>query len=271
VPKKQTAPKPVRVTSTPNRILSSVPSEDAERLMSRAERLSLSFKEQLYDEGERIRDVFFVETGVVSMVIDLSEDQTIETGTVGNEGMAGIWAVLGADASPARVLCQIPGQALRLPARVVIEERERGGPLAVLLLRYANAVMAMLAQGAACNRAHPVEARMGRWLLMTHDRVGSPEFPLTQEFLAQMLGEQRPTVNLAGTTLQRAGLIKYSRGKISIEDRAGLEASACECYAFIRKQFDTALTNGAFPGPRQGARRQRSMTALRRVANASDR
>ena len=120
-------------------------------------------------------------------------------------------------------------------------EVDRGGSLGPVLLRYTNAMMAMLAQGVACNRSHTLEQRMSRWLLMTRDRVDSDDFPLTQEFLAQMVGVRRPTVSLAGAMLQRAGFIKYSRGRITVIDRAGLEEVSCECYAFVREQFDNAL------------------------------
>jgi CRP-like cAMP-binding protein len=128
-----------------------------------------------------------------------------------------------------------------MKAEIVLSERRRGGQFAELLLRFANATMAMLDQSVACNRAHSLEERMCRWLLMTHDRVGTDSFPMTQEFLAQMLGVRRPTVNVAGTALQRAGLIRYIRGKITIVDRKGLEEDSCECYSQARNEFVRSL------------------------------
>jgi len=144
------------------------------------------------------------------------------------------------DKAPGRAFCQSPGHAFRLQRGVILSERQRGGRLADLLFRFTHVMMATLAQTAACNRAHSLEERMSRWLLMTHDRVDSDEFPLTQEFLAQMLGVRRPGVNLAAATLQKAGLIEYARGRIKILNRAGLEESACECYASVRREFELA-------------------------------
>ena len=203
--------------------------------------MSLRFKEELYTQGGAIEYVYFPEGSVISVVNHLGEGGSIETSTIGNEGMVGLSAVLGMGTAPSHVFCQIPGRAIRLSARCALEERRRGGQLAELLLRFAHVTIAMLTQSVACNRAHSVEERMCRWLLMTHDRAGADEFPLTQEYLGQMLGVRRPTVNLAGTALQRAGLIRYSRGRIRIVDRSGLEDASCECYARVRDEFARAL------------------------------
>jgi CRP-like cAMP-binding protein len=155
--------------------------------------------------------------------------------------MVGLPVVFGVSRAALRAFCQSPGRALRVRADALLAERRRGGQFAELLLRYANATLATLAQGVACNRAHSLEERMCRWLLMTHDRVDADSFPLTQEFLAQMLGVRRPTVNLAGTSLQRAGLIRYSRGRITVVDRKGLEEASCECYAHMRDEIARSL------------------------------
>jgi CRP-like cAMP-binding protein len=224
-----------------NRILQRLPDADYDRIAPRFENVALSFKETLYEQQQRIEQMYFVESGVISLVTDLEDGGTIETGTIGNEGVVGVPAFLGMPIATCRAFCQIPGSALRVDMDPMLRERERNSPLAQLILRVANATMSMLAQTAACNRAHPVEERMARWLLMTHDRVGGDEFPLTQQFLAQMLGVRRPSVNTAGLALQQAGLIRYSRGKISIVNRPGLEASSCECYAYIARQFAIAL------------------------------
>jgi CRP-like cAMP-binding protein len=180
------------------------------------------------------------------MVTDLDDGSTIETGTVGNEGLAGLAAVLGDGRSPGRVLMQIPGSAWRASTQAIQREREQNTEWFRLLLRYANFVTAMVAQTAACNRMHTVESRMSRWLLMTHDRVDDDDFPLTQQFLSLMLGVTRPTVNIAGATLQRAGFINYTRGRIAIVDREGLESASCECYERIRNELELAL-NGEEP------------------------
>jgi CRP-like cAMP-binding protein len=215
--------------------------EDLERLGPQFEETSLTLKQRIYEQGKRIDYAYFPESSVISVVKRLDDGRVIETGTVGYEGMVGLAAVFGVETSASRAFCQIPGRAVRMKAEIVLSERRRGGQFAELLLRFANATMAMLDQSVACNRAHSLEERMCRWLLMTHDRVGTDSFPMTQEFLAQMLGVRRPTVNVAGTALQRAGLIRYIRGKITIVDRKGLEEDSCECYSQARNEFVRSL------------------------------
>src|SRR5262249_52937064 len=158
------------------------------------------------------------------------------------EGVAGLPVFLETDRGTDRGICQITGRAKRMAAEIVHAERRRGdSELLSTVLRYTSAVIKMTSQTAACNRLHTVEERMSRWLLMTLDRVGNNEFALTQEFLAQMLGVRRPTVNIAGAMLQKAGLIRYTRGKIAVVDREGLESASCECYVRIRDEFAHAL------------------------------
>jgi CRP-like cAMP-binding protein len=228
-----------------NRILKLLSSAELERLNSDLEPVTLSFKEPFYEEGKRITHLYFPNSGVISLVTDMDEGEPIETGTIGREGVLGISAVLGMPHANTRAFCQIPGDAVRISYEAVQAEVSREGSLGPILLRYTNALMVMLGQGAACNRAHPLEQRMCRWLLTTRDRVDSDDFPLTQEFLAQMLGVRRPSVSLAGAALQHAGLIKYSRGRITITNRRGLEDASCECYAIIRDHFENALTAAA--------------------------
>ncbi len=224
-----------------NNILRRLSQPDYERLQPYLEQVSLGFKEGIYQQGGPVDYVYFPESGVISVVKQLDDGGAIETGTVGNEGMLGLPAVFGIDTSSSRAFCQIPGQAVRLRAHLALAERRRGGQFAELLLRFANTTISMLTQSVACNRAHSLEKRMCRWLLTTRDRVDDDRFPLTQEFLAHMLGVRRPTVNLAGRSLQAAGLIRYSRGRITILDRQGLEEASCECYASIRDEFARSL------------------------------
>jgi len=226
-----------------NRILKLLKPAELERMEPHLEAVTLSFKEPLLQQGKRIDHIYFPNSGVISLVTDV-EGFTVETGTVGREGVLGLGALLGMPQSVGRAFCQIPGDAMRITTRHLQAEIDRGGSLGPVLLRYTNAVLGMLSQNAACNGAHTVEERMCRWLLMTHDRVDADEFALTQEFLGMMLGVRRPTVSLTGSTLQRAGLISYARGRIKILDRARLEAASCECYAFVRDQFELALTDG---------------------------
>jgi CRP-like cAMP-binding protein len=220
-----------------NEILRRLGRADYERLQPHLQQVSIGVKQLVYEKGQKIDYVWFPESGVISLVKVLSDGIVVETGTVGNEGLVGLPAIFGVDTSSSRAFGQIPGRAIRLSAAVALEERRRGGLFGELVLRFANATVAMLAQSVACNRAHSLEERMCRWLLMTHDRVGADSFSLTQEFMAQMLGVRRPTVNLAGTALQRAGLIRYTRGKITIIDREALEEATCECYSQMRTEF----------------------------------
>jgi CRP-like cAMP-binding protein len=226
---------------TRNRMLQLLPFADAERLSRLFEPVKLQFRESIYSSGKPIDYVYFPLTGMVSVVVDMEGGQTVEAGTIGREGMVGLPAFLGTPKSLCRVLTQIAGEALRAPVDAFREELRRGEALSRLMRRYTAAFMGMLAQTAACNRLHSLEERMCRWLLTTRDHVGTDGFPLTQDFLGQMLGVRRPSVSLAGAALQNAGLIKYSRGQIAIVNRAGLEAAACECYGVVRGHFDEAF------------------------------
>jgi hypothetical protein len=164
-----------------------------------------------------------------------------ETGTVGREGFNGVPVLLGADRVSGRSLVQVPGRGIRMASGDLRTAADRLPALRALLQRYSQALFAQMAQSVACNRAHPVDERCARWLLMTHDRVDGDTFPLTQEFLAQMLGVQRPTVSTAQSMLQRAGFIRYSRGHVTVADRAGLEQAACPCYSIVRKEFERLI------------------------------
>lgn len=225
-----------------NRILQLLPPADAERLARILEPVRISAKEPIYTTGKSIDYVYFPLSGIVSLVMDMAGGQSVEAGTIGREGLVGLPAFLGSSKSLWRTLSQIAGDALRAPIELFREEARRGEALNRLLHRYTIALIAMLAQTGACNRLHSLEERMCRWLLMTRDRVDADEFPLTQEFLGQMLGVRRPSVSLAGAALQTAGLIKYTRGKIAIVNRAGLEAASCECYGVVRRHYEEALS-----------------------------
>jgi CRP-like cAMP-binding protein len=225
-----------------NALLRQLPPAEFRRLRDHMDEVTLDFKQIVLEQDAPVKEIYFPNSGMISMVTVLAGGGTIETGVVGFEGVAGVPAAFVRGMSPGRAFVQVEGTALTLSAKLLIAEHERGGsPLITTIHSYLNFLVAMLGQNAACNRMHTVEARMARWLLTTHDRVETAEFPLTQDFLSQMLGVQRPTVNVAGTTLQRAGLIRYSRGRVVITDRQGLEDAACECYDHLRKQLAYAL------------------------------
>ena len=232
-----------------NRLLASLPAAADAHLRPRLEHVTLALKQVLSEPGEPIRHVYFPTTAVVSLLTVLDGGKALETATVGNEGMVGLPLFLGADRTPGRAVCQVAGAALRLPAASFRTAVAAGGPLHERLHRYTQALFTQVSQVVACNPVHVIEARCARWLLTTHDRVGADRFPLTQEFLSQMLGVRRATVTVAAGRLQRAGLIRYRRGVATVVDRPGLEAAACECYRVVADEFRRLLGDGA---PRPG-------------------
>ena len=217
------------------------PSE-AEWLTTQIEPVELDLGQVIAESNEPFRHVYFPETAVVSIISRMADGTAIEVGTVGNEGMAGLGVFLGADASVNEMVAQIPGTAGRIESARFVDGAATRPELRRLLNRYTEAYLTQVAQTAACNRLHRIEARCARWLLMTHDRVGEAEcFPLTQEYLAIMLGVRRGGVSVAAAALRDAGIIRYSRGAIRVVDRAGLEKAACECYGIVRRHFDRLL------------------------------
>ena len=222
-----------------NRLLAVLAPEERDRLLRGAKSEPVEAHQVLYTAGSEISHVYFPVTGMISLVVKMTDADDVEAMTIGNEGVIGIAVILGVASSTMEALCQIPGRALKVPTRAVLEEIRRTASVNRLLLRYAEAMMVQLAQHAACNRTHSIEQRCARWLLMTRDRVASDEFPLTQQFLAEMLGVRRATVTMIAGALHKAGLIDYSRGRIRIVDGRGLERVACECYDVVRRLMKT--------------------------------
>jgi len=228
---------------SPNRLLSSLPADVLRRLQPGLATLEGGFKKNFYEDEKSISHVYFPAGCVGSLLTTMESGDAIEVGTVGNEGFVGLPVLLGSTNSPrsSRALVQIPGPLIEMGVDAFREALRREPPFQALLLRYTNAFFMQVAQSAACNRLHTIDQRCCRWLLMSHDRVGSDYVPLTQEFLSQMLGVRRASVNAAAALLQRSGLIRYSRGRITVLDRKGLEAATCECYWVIRREFERLL------------------------------
>lgn len=225
-----------------NRLLAALPEEEYNRLLPYLELIPLEFKKILYDVNQPIESVYFPLTGVISLLTIMEDDTIAEVGTVGNEGFVGLPIFLGAEQIPGQALSQVPGEAMQMKAQDFKREVKHDTVLFNLLQRYTQALFNQIAQTAACNRLHRIEERFCRWMLMTQDRVQSDQFPLTQEFLSQMLGVRRASVNEVATKIQQAGLIQYQRGKMTILNREGLEASSCECYRIIKSEFERLLT-----------------------------
>jgi CRP-like cAMP-binding protein len=198
----------------------------------------------VYDTDKRMEHIYFPTTSVVSLIYTTEEGATAEMGLVGNEGVVGVASFLGGGTTPNRAVVQVAGGALRMRAVAIRAEFERGGPFQLALLRYTQALLTQISQTAVCNRLHPVEKRLCRWLLMTRNRLPSDEILMTQEFIAYMLGVRREGVTTAAHHLQEVGLIRYARGHISILDRKGLEAASCECYRVVKGEFDRLLGDG---------------------------
>jgi CRP-like cAMP-binding protein len=223
-----------------NRVLESIPPKDRRRLVAQLKPVYLNFGQILYEAGEKIRYVYFPLNCLISLLTTVDKRRSLEVGMVGNEGMAGMPFVLGIGASGVRALVQGAGDALSMPASSFRIEFDRNQPLRGALFRYTYALMAQISQTAACNRFHEAEARLARWLLMTRERVGSNEFPMTHEFLAHMLGVRRGGVTEAASALKSRGLIDYNRGQIRILEAKGLVAASCSCYQAVKAAFDRA-------------------------------
>jgi CRP-like cAMP-binding protein len=228
-----------------NRLLGLLPPRDYERLRPHLDHIPLEYRQSLYRANKAIEFVYFIESGVGSLVNTMENGDAAEVGTIGNEGMVGLPLLLSDDRAPMSVYIQVPGAGLRMKATLFNKEVARSASMRTVMLRYAHAFFNQVAQSAACNQFHSLEQRCCRWLLITHDRMQSNEFLLTQEFLAMMLGVQRTGVTAAAGALQRAGLIRYKRGNVTIIDRRGLQRRSCECYGVSKMEFDRLL--GARP------------------------
>ena len=224
-----------------NRLLADLPREDRQRLVARCEKVDLAFADVLSEPGERIQHVYFPANSFISLAAPVDGRASLEVGLVGNEGMLGVPLVLGISVSPQRALVRGSGPALRMAAASFHHELGASAALQRALNRYLYALMAQFAQTAACTRFHLLDARLARWLLMTHDRAHSDRFHLTHDFLADMLGVRRVGVTKAAGALQRMNLISYRRGEITILDRGGLEAVSCGCYRAMKQTYDRIL------------------------------
>jgi CRP-like cAMP-binding protein len=224
-----------------NRLLAVLPAAELDALRGRAEVVSLRHGHHAIVPDEPIRDVYFPLTCLLSLVTTMEDGSTVESGTIGREGMSGIPVVLNAGQTTMPTFCQIPGDAVKVRAEHVRDLYEHSAEARRILHRYVHTIVVVGSQSAGCNALHRVEARMCRWLLMSSDGVGSDVVNLTQEYLAAMLGVRRPGVTEVAGKLRAEGLIDYSRGSIRILDRAGMERLACECYGRVRGEYERLL------------------------------
>ena len=235
---------PLPPSPNQNRLLAALPTADFERLAAHLEPVPMRLGDTLYEPGGQLQHVYFPTTAIVSLLYVLESGASAEIAGVGNEGILGIALFMGGNTTPSSAVVQTAGHGYRLPGKLLKEEFNRAGLMQRLLLRYTQALLTQMCQTAACNRHHSIEQQLCRWLLLTLDRLPSSELVMTQELVASALGVRREGITDAAGNLQRAGVIRYRRGHISVLERSGLETRACECYAVVRKELIRLLSDG---------------------------
>ena len=221
-----------------NRVLARLPKAEIARLVPYLFPVMLAQGQILHEARRRVDHAYFLQDGLASIVATMNGGPSVEVGVVGNEGIIGLPVLLGTESMPNRTLIQIPGSGFRIKAQFLEEVLQRRGELRKRSQRYIHAHLVQVSQIATCNRLHEIAERLARWLLMCHDRIASDDLQITHQSLGDMLGAPRTTVTLAAGTLQRAGLVDYSRGRVTIVNRKGLEKATCECYGVIRSEYD---------------------------------
>jgi CRP-like cAMP-binding protein len=227
-----------------NWFLASLPPSDYAALAAHLRTIDLEQGAVLHEPGDPIEHVFFPQTGMISLVVTMMNGATVETTTIGRTGAIGVTVAFGGHRALGRALVQLPGIASRIPTSQFAAAAQKSRSIHDLAVRYNELLFELIQQSVACNALHRLRARLCRWLLQTDDNVDGNNLPLTQEFLAEMLGARRSTVTIEAAALQNAGLIRYRRGQIQIKDRAGLEKRACECYSTVRRRIDEVFPNG---------------------------
>jgi CRP-like cAMP-binding protein len=224
-----------------NKLLASLPDAECERLFPNLKPVFMPLGQSVYESGVQLDHVYFPTTCIISLLFVMADGASSEIAVVGNEGLVGVALFMGGETTPSRAVVQSEGWAYRLKGQFLKDEFTRGGEMQHLLLRYTQALLTQMAQTAVCNRHHSIDQQLSRWLLLSIDRLESDELRTTQELIANMLGVRREGVTEAAGNLQRAGLIRYSRGHIKVIDREGLEARCCECYGVVKREYDRLL------------------------------
>ena len=224
-----------------NLLIASLPEAEFERWLPELELVDMPLGHVLYESGTTLRHVYFPTTAIVSLLYVMENGASAEIAVVGKEGLVGISLFMGGETTPSRAVVQSAGQGFRLNSRALKNEFNRAGPVLHLLLRYTQALITQMTQTAVCNRHHSLDQQLCRWLLLSLDRLQGNELVMTQELIANMLGVRREGVTESALQLQKAGLIRYARGHITVLDRKGLEKRTCECYAVVKKEYDRLL------------------------------
>jgi CRP-like cAMP-binding protein len=229
------------VEKTGNRLLASLPAQDLSLLGRHLRQVAMEQGQTLENPGQAVDRIYFPQSGLISLIVAMAEDSTLEVGTVGREGAIGMTAGLGSRISFVQALVQVSGTALSIPLSRFQAAANRSPRIRALIARYTEVFIGQIQQTAACNALHDVSSRLSRWLLQTSDRTDSDTVPFTQEFLGQMLGVQRTTISQVMSDLQAAGLVNTRHGQIHIVNRAGLKKTACECYEIVQRHIDRLL------------------------------
>lgn len=224
-----------------NYLFHSIPSDEWERIHPHLEEVEMPLGQVLYEPGTKMSHVYFPTTSIVSLLYALENGSSAEIAIVGNEGIVGISIFMGGESTSSRAVVQSAGKGYRLKSKIIFDEFNRSGPVMHLLLRYTQALITQMSQTAVCNRHHSLDQQFCRWLLLSLDRLSSNKLNMTQELIANMLGVRREGVTEAALKVQKAGLIEYARGKITILDRAGLEHRTCECYQVVKTEYERLL------------------------------
>lgn len=224
-----------------NHLLATLPDAEWRRWLPQLESVDMPLGQVLYESGSTLSHVYFPTTAIVSLLYVMENGSSAEIAVVGNEGIVGISLFMGGESTPSRAVVQSAGQGWRLQAQMMKDEFNRAGPVLHLLLRYTQALITQMAQTAVCNRHHSLDQQLCRWLLLSLDRLQGNELVMTQELIANMLGVRREGVTEGALKLQKAGLIRYARGRITVLDREGLERRTCECYAVVKKEYERLL------------------------------
>ena len=224
-----------------NHLLAALPDAEWQRWRPQLELIALPLGQVLYESGTTLKHVYFPTTAIISLLYVMENGASAEISVVGNEGLVGISLFMGGESTPSRAVVQSAGHGFRLKAQLMKDEFDRAGPVLHLLLRYTQALITQMSQTAVCNRHHSLDQQLCRWLLLSLDRLEGTDLVMTQELIANMLGVRREGVTEAAHKLQEAGLIRYSRGHISVLDRGALEKRVCECYDVVKKEYDRLL------------------------------
>ena len=224
-----------------NHLLAALPPADLQRWLPQLERVEMPLGAVLYEPGRTLSHVYFPTNAIVSLLYEMEDGASAEIAVVGNEGVVGISLFMGGESTPSRAVVLSAGHGLRLKADAIKQEFQQAGPAMHLLLRYTLALITQMAQTAVCNRHHSLDQQLCRWLLLSLDRLHGTELVMTQGLIASMLGVRREGVTESALSLQRAGLLRYARGHITVLDRPGLERRTCECYAVVKKEYDRLL------------------------------